>query len=381
MTSGLSVCHVVNSVRDTSTPGDLATTQAEHEIIDEVGILAWFSIEPFRNDEMIDLYGLDVPEDALHLTRRQYQEAKRVLSKFDIVHTHHPHSGFYGKIIAKRLGRPIVVTDHNNHDGFSRKGRLADGLTNTFADRIVPVSKSVEDSYAWWEKLLIEAETVEVINNGVDVGRLESAKTFDWSVYDVADIDSNALLVGSAGMLTEQKAHEVLIDAVDYANERSNEPIELVISGAGERREELQARIEQSDYSNRLHLLGFLEEREQVHKMMHEIDIYAMPSRWEGFCVAALEAMAIGNACVFSDIPEFRRPFADVARFHALDDPDDLSEVLIDLASTQKVRQQLIKSSKELVLEKYTIEQTASKYIKCYIEILNEHIPLPIENT
>jgi len=369
MTDGLTVCHVVNSVRDTSMPGDLATTQQNHEAIEDVGILAWFDVEPFRNDDTVDIQCLNIPSGKLSINRGHYTRVKNILREYDVIHTHHPHSGFYGKLIARRLGKPIVVTDHNNHDGFTRKGRVANGLTNVFADRVAPVSESVRDSFGWWERQPVDDTKVGVINNGVDLERLERAKSLDWSIHDVVDIESNAVIVGSAGMLVEQKAPDVLIDAVDRANERSERPIALVISGAGELRDELEAQIAASDHSDQLHLLGFLDEREQVYKMMDEIDIYAMPSRWEGFCVAALEAMAIGNACVFSNIPEFKRPFGTAARFHERDDPDDLADELVGLASDSDLRADFVGKARQLVSEKYTIERTAEQYVDCYCEI------------
>jgi len=182
--------------------GDLATAQTEHEAIDEVGILAWFDIEPFRNDDKVDLYCLDIPSGRFHINRSEYMETKSVLSAYDIVHTHHPHSGFFGKLISRRLGKPVVHTDHNNHDGFSRKGRIANGLTNVFADRIVPVSESVRESYAWWEELLINNKKVEVVNNGVDIERLEAARSIDWSIHDLVDIDPDAAISKQLGRST-----------------------------------------------------------------------------------------------------------------------------------------------------------------------------------
>jgi len=368
MTDELTVCHVVNTIGETNLPADLATAQIQHEAVDAVGILAWFDVSPFQDDETVERYCLDVSSGKFHLTRRQYTKAKRVLAAYDIVHVHHPHSGFYGKLLAKRLGKSIISTEHNIHDGFSRKGRISNGVTNVLADRVVPVSESVRESFEWWERRLLPDEKIRVINNGVDIERLEAAKAIDWSIYDAADIDPEAVVVGSAGMLVEQKAHDVLIEAVNRANTQSDRPIELVISGAGELRDELEAQIVRAEHSDRLHLLGFLERREQVHEMLHEIDIYAMPSRWEGFCVAALEAMAIGNACVFSDIPEFRHPFAGAARFHPPDDAGKLSEELLGCLSADR-RTDLSDAARQLISEEYTIERTVIEYQRLYEQI------------
>lgn len=370
MTDGLTVCHIVNSVLDNSMPADLATAQQDHDAIDDVGILTWFRAEPFQDDDTVEIECLDIPSGRFSIGRDHYANTASVLKEYDIVHTHHPHSGFYGKIVARRLGKPIITTVHNVQDAFTMKGRIADGVTNVFADRVVPVSESVRDSFAWWERRLMNDDKIRVINNGVDLDRIEAGKSADWSIHDLVNIEPNAVIVGSAGMLVKQKAHDVLIEAVDRANERSDRQIELVMSGAGELQEELEAQIAASNHSERLHLLGFLDEREHVYKMMEEIDIYAMPSRWEGFCVAALEAMAIGNACVFSNIPEFKRPFETAAHFHERDDPEDLAEKLRRLSMDVDLRADFAGKARQLVSEKYTIERTARQYVNCYREIV-----------
>jgi glycosyltransferase involved in cell wall biosynthesis len=365
----LRVCHVVNALGDTSMPGDLATTQATLDAFDRVGVLSWFDIDPFRGIDSIETVCLDVP-NRFRITPTEYATVRSTFESYDIIHTHHPHSGFYAKLIAERLGKPIIHTEHNNHDGFTRKGRIANGLTNPLADSIACVSNSVRESFFGWERALLDDDSVSVINNGVNLDRLEAATEQAWSVSDAVEIGPDAVLVGSAGMLTEQKAHEVLIEGVDRANDKSDRPIELVISGDGELRSELDTQIEQASHPNRLHLLGFLDEREQVYAMMDELDVYAMPSRWEGFCVAALEGLALGNACLFSDIPEFTEPFGNVARFHDVDDPADVAAELLELADNERLRRDLGTAARRLVHEKYTLEETTRTYRQHYAEIL-----------
>lgn len=369
MTSPTSVCHVVNAINDTSMPGDLATAQTRHEDVANVGILSWFDSEPFRGEQSVEVCSLDIPGDAMHVTPNQYSRAKRFLSTYDIVHTHHNHAGFYGKLIARRLGKPIITTDHNNHQGFTMKGRLANAVTNPVADHVVCVSDSVRESFATWERLLASRARVSVIPNGVDLDRVTDGESVTWSIHDDVSIDPNAVVVGSAGMLVEQKAHSVLIEAVDRANAESDRPIELVISGDGDLRADLERQIRGAEYRDRHHLLGFLEERDQVYKMMHEVDMYAMPSRWEGFCVAALEGMAAGNACIFSDIPEFKVPFESGATFHTVDDPTELSREIVRLASDLEGRRKLGQAAEQLVTDRYTLRQTVDRYVERYVEI------------
>lgn len=371
MSREISVCHVVNSVGDTSMPGDIATKQTTNESIGDVGILAWFGADWFFEDDLIDVSVLDVPSGQYRISREQYRRARRILSKFDVVHTHHPHSGFYGKLLARRMRKPVITTEHNNHGGYTRLGRFANGLTNLLVDSVVCVSSSVKDSFRTWERVLVDENALSVVSNGVNLDRIESAKITDWSVHDAARIDHEAILVGSAGALVEQKSHDVLIDAVDRVNEMDGPLMELVISGDGDRRHELEEQIEKADNPDRLHLLGFLETREHVYRMMDEIDVYSMPSRWEGLCVAAIEAMALGNPCVFSDIEAFTGPFHDIALFHPVGDASGLANELIELAENPGARETLGKRAKNEVRTRYSLSETADEYVDIYQSLIN----------
>lgn len=365
------VCHVVNAVGDTSAPADLATALRAHTDVTDVAIAAWFRAEGFDGDDLVTVHEIEAPRNVVGVDRRSYRALRRIVEDYDVVHTHHNHSGLYGKIAAKRAGRATVTTEHNNHAGFSRKGRLVNGLSNPFVDRVVCVSESVVDSLARWEAALLDDDAIEVVNNGIDLDRLCRGADCDWHLHEHVDLTGDGIVVGTAGALTEQKAHDVLVRAIGRANERSTVPIQLVIVGRGNRRENLEALIDAEGVGEHVHFLGFLDRREYVYSMMEQVDVYAMPSRWEGFCVAALEALALGTPCLFSDIDEFTRPFGDVAAFHAVDDPDALAEELVELASDTERRERLGRRGRELVRERYSMRSVARQYYDLYRSVVD----------
>lgn len=357
----------MNRVSDTTMPADLATKQATLDGIDEVGIVAWTGAESFQNEHLVEVHSLDVPTNQLRITTAEYRNLKKTLRRYDIAHIHHNHSGFYAKLAARRLGMPIVTTEHNDHDGFTQKGRIANGLTNPLADEIVCVSGAVRDSFKRWEDLLISDDKTSVVYNGVDMERMQTAQSLGWSVFDVADIQQDAILVGSAGRLVEQKGYDVLIDAVDRVNQRSERPVELVISGEGASRSMLEDKIASAKSSESLHLLGFLEQREQVFKMMDECDLFSMPSRWEGYCISVMEAMAQGTPCVLSSIDVFREVYGDAAMYHPVNDVETLSNRILSLAENPGLREEY--REKGLTLsEDHTFSKTAKEYVDIYQE-------------
>jgi glycosyltransferase involved in cell wall biosynthesis len=360
----MAVCHVVNSAGASSIPAKIATEQASRDTFDRVGLLAWFDIDSFEGNDHVESVSLDSP-DRFRIDRSQYATVRSMLSKYDVIHTHHPHSAFYSTLIAKRLAKPVIQTEHNTHNGYTRMGRIANGLTNGLADAVVCVSNAVHNSFARWEEIVVRDQTVSVIHNGIDRNRVFEATDIPWSIHDSTDIDRGATIVGSAGMLCEQKAQDVLIEAVDRLNAETDHHIELVLSGDGNHMEKLERQVQRARYTDRLHLLGFLEKRTQVYKMLSEIDIYAMPSRWEGFCLAVLEAMSLGNPCVLSDIPVFHEVYGESALYHAVDDPQSLAEQLHTLLGDPSIYSEYEQRGTKLS-KTYSLERTVSSYTDVY---------------
>jgi glycosyltransferase involved in cell wall biosynthesis len=363
------VCFVVNAVSETSVPADIASAIVKYTEAD-VDILAWFSAESFDGEERLGVTCLNAPDTTLGVDARTVRRAASILSDYDIVQAHHNHSGSFAKAIAKYVGVPSVSREGNMRKGFNRLGRVANGLTNPLADRVVCNSRAVYESFIGWEDSILPENRVRFIPNGVDFDRIDDGEAVDWSARDTAGVDDETILVGTAGMHTEQKDQATLIRALAIARNDSDVRLELVIAGDGPEADTLRSVVADNDLTNAVHFLGYLN-RQHVYKMLSEIDIYAMPSLWEGFSAAAVEGLATGNAAVFSEIPPFVQPYSDVALFHPTGDAKRLADHLVTLATDSNQRQRLGDAGRKLVREKYEISTVANAYRELYGELLN----------
>jgi glycosyltransferase involved in cell wall biosynthesis len=244
-------------------------------------------------------------------------------------------------------------------------------LTNGLAARVVPNSVAVQESFKRWEEFLLDETDVRIIPNGVDAARLEAGKTLNWDIRSAQGIASDTVLISNAALLSEQKAHDVLISALARASKQTDKRLELAIAGDGPQEATLRSLAERAGVIDQVHFLGRLKRR-QVYRLMHQSDIYAMPSRWEGFSAAAVEAMGIGVACVFSNISPFSIPYNNVALFHPVDNRDALANQLVRLAERPELRDELATDGQQLVEEKYTMESVARQYRELYRDVLND---------
>ena len=73
----------------------------------------------------------------------------------------------------------------------------------------------------------------------------------------------------------------------------------VVIAGGGDLEDFLRELADELGVAERVHVLG---PRRDVPALMHALDVFAMPSIWEGFGLVLLEAMAAGKPIVASRV-------------------------------------------------------------------------------
>ena len=96
-----------------------------------------------------------------------------------------------------------------------------------------------------------------------------------------------------------------------------------------------------AELGDRVRLLGPVH-REQLFPLFAGADLYAFPSRHEGFGIPVLEAMAQETAVLCSDIPALREVAGDAARFVAPDDTDAWVAALTALLSDDAGARRLV---------------------------------------
>ena len=99
-----------------------------------------------------------------------------------------------------------------------------------------------------------------------------------------------------AGRLTAQKSLEVALDAVAAV-----EGISLVIAGEGPELAALEARAAELSLDGRVRLVG-PQPRERVLELFAAADAAVLPSSWENFPHAVVEALAVGTPAVATDV-------------------------------------------------------------------------------
>lgn len=146
-------------------------------------------------------------------------------------------------------------------------------------------------------------------------GMIEDARThLVHCGFDVAEFDAlpgkplverrpGEILIGNAGRLTAQKGQKLLIEATRLLKDRGH-AVRALIAGKGELEQELKDYAKAQGVEDEVVFLGFVSDMKSFHL---SLDIFVLPSLWEGFCYAQVEAMTLGRPVVafnVSSIPE-----------------------------------------------------------------------------
>lgn len=217
----------------------------------------------------------------------------RYLEDFDaekwIIHAHLSHPLYLIGLLpgAQRFRR--VFTEHSTWN----RRRAWDWLRGVERrvygryERIVTVSGGTREALGRWIGHGRGRPDVDVIENGVRTFWSERERTFP----------AGGLRLISVGSLTERKGLSVAIEAVarlDCALER------YLIVGVGPERPRLEKRVAELGLSDKVEFVGW---RDDVGALLDASDMQLMPSRWEGFGVAAVEGLSVGLPMVVANVP------------------------------------------------------------------------------
>lgn len=218
----------------------------------------------------------------------------------DVIHTHMASAGCLGRVVGRRYDMPVVSTMHNVYSERSIGARALDYPTSPLCEAVVSVSRAVENSLP--RSFALGARST-VIHNCIDVPAVRAQGDVSWEDAPWTEgIPRNGPVVASVARLSEKKGQHHLIRAFPRVLAEHPDAV-LVLTGWGERKATLEVLARSVGVAESTYFLGKVE---NPYSVFGNADIVAFPSRFEGFSIGMLEAMALEKPIVASDIGPFR---------------------------------------------------------------------------
>ncbi len=199
----------------------------------------------------------------------------------EIVHTWLFTANSWGRSAAWLAGVPIILGSERAVDRWKRPvDRMADRRLAAVSAAVIANCEAVKQYCV--DVIGIPADRMRVICNGMDLSRFDAA-------FVRALREGVRLRVGTVARLEPQKGISYLLDAMDLLRS-SGVDAELWIVGDGPDRPALDAAVQSSQRLSEC--VRFLGRRDDVPALLGQIDLFVMPSLWEGLPNAVMEAMA-----------------------------------------------------------------------------------------
>jgi len=284
---------------------------------------------------------------------------------YDLLHTHHNFSGSVARVLASRKDIPVVNTEHRDHSSYSFLQNLVNAPTLPLAEWIVSNSRVTQDSFRWYEQRLLDEDQLAVVHNGVNINRIEDV------LSETPDAQSDETVrICTVGRMVPVKNQKSLIRALRPIVELDDD-VELVLVGDGPLRGELEALATDLGVFDHVRFTGEISRR-RVYEVFRRSDIFAMPSHAEGFCVAAVEAMAAGLPVVASDIPVFHEVIGEPGIFASSEDPEMFAEELSNLVVDEEYREEHGSACRTRARGNFDLNETAKEYRDIYLQVISE---------
>jgi len=282
----------------------------------------------------------------------------------DLLHVHYaiPHASaaYMAKQIILKTGRniPVITTLHGTDITLVGRDKTYEPVV-TFSinesDAITAVSQNLKDET--YRSFSITKD-IEVIENFVDNSRYK--KPID-AFRKVIAPDDEKILIHASNFRKIKRVDDVI---KIFANVHEKIPSKLLLVGDGPERRAMEDLVRQLQVQDDVRFLG---KQEQIEEILLVSDLFLLPSEYESFGLAAMEAMAANVPVISSDaggLPEININ-GETGYTAAVGDVETMSACAVNLLSHEELLAQFRKNAKAQAL-KFDLHNIVPRYEKLY---------------
>lgn len=298
----------------------------------------------------------------------KFIKAYFLAEKYDIVHANMTSLNFIPLIVAKKCGIKVRISHaHSTSNGKEKIHNLVKKILRPFSKLGATDLFACSEKAARW---LYGAEPfkkgeVYIVNNAVDLSRFRFSIDTRNKVRKELGIKENTLLVGHIGRFCQQKNHKFLLDIFALLKKTHKES-KLILVGEGPLYEETKAYAEGLGLLDDVFFVGSSKTPEVYYSAM---DIFVLPSLYEGLPIVAVEAQANGLKCIFSDEVTKEAKLLDSTEYLSLSEGKEkwVQEILKGGVIDRDYGYSVLSESK------YSIEAESKRLLEKYEELVKSN--------
>ncbi len=274
---------------------------------------------------------------------------------YDCVHVHLFPGQYYGAVLAKKFKNiPFIFTEHST---FNKRRDIKafypiEKWSYSRYKRILCISEMTSKSLTSWMPSI--KPKLKVVYGGIIINEVQRNKE---PMYD-------AVLVGS--LRGKEKGVDIFIKSIKAIENHINK---AAIVGDGMLMDELKALRDSLNLRDKIDFIG---NTDNVNQYLSNSRIFVLPSRWEGFGLAILEAMAAKLPVVASNvggIPEIITSGQD-GILVPKEDTKALSEAMLYILNNEDKAEIMAEKAYNTVIKRFSIEVYSKNLNNIYRELI-----------
>jgi glycosyltransferase involved in cell wall biosynthesis len=222
--------------------------------------------------------------------------------------------------------------------------------------RIIANSQETKRTLLLKNQSLVPEDKIKVIYNGIHLS------DFPQNIAPNYRSGEGEIILGCAGRLSSEKGHQLLLEMMKYLNENDIN-CKLLLAGEGKLSENLKSKAKSLGVNHLVEFLGFVEDMPSFYS---SIDIFLLPSAFEGFGYVLIEAMASGKPVVAFNVGSSME-IVEHGRTGYLVPPNQVQEMagqVIELAEDSELREKFGENGRSRVEELFTFENNKMEIIE-----------------
>lgn len=290
-------------------------------------------------------------------------ELRKVLrkNKYLIVHSHLSTLSIFPLYAAKRENVPIRIAHSHSTYSWKELSRtiikfLLRPFSKVFATNYFACSKEAGEFL--FGKNTVKKNKVHIMYNAIDIDKFRYNSVIRDCVRSKLNIDNNTVVLGHVGRFVKTKNHEFLIEV--FAKYHSINPNSiLILIGKGDLENIIRQKILDLNLSKSIIFLGY---RNDINEIYQAMDIFLLPSLYEGLGMTLIEAQMSGLPCIASTNVPLESNICNLVKFVNLD-VDDWCNNIEKLVSYNRSYVDCTNSGYSIGTEAINLANTYNDYI------------------
>lgn len=233
--------------------------------------------------------------------KENLRRMKSIINKgdYDVIHVHQGIMSFIPIYYARKCGIKVRIA-HSHMDYKERPIFMK--IIDTI---LLPILKNNATHWfacgrdagkSLWGKKAVDEGKVFIMKNAIEVDRFKFNSKVREDVRRELGLDGK-FVIGNVARLSYQKNHEFLIRVFNDIYKKNKDSV-LLLVGKGELEIDINNLVKELDLQDAVKFLGI---RDDVHRLLQGMDIFVLPSRYEGLPVAMIETQASSLMSIISD--------------------------------------------------------------------------------